>query len=96
VFPRCYTHQEFHRGKLRLRFCFFTLNRLPSSAPHRREELKKRGGQVDRLISTGKLKALLPLYIRPINVVVFHEPEGNLFFEKASRLDAFSAYPFRT
>ena len=59
-------------------------------------EMKKRGGQADRLISTGQLRTLLPLHLRPIDVVVFHEPEGNLFLERASRLDAFSAYPFRT
>ena len=95
MFPRCYTHQEFHRGKLRLHVLLYS-QPPPFLFPSTREEMKKRGGQVDRLISTGKLRTLLPLHVRPINVVVFHEPEGNLFFEKASRLDAFSAYPFRT
>ncbi len=64
--------------------------------PSQRERMKKRGGQADRLISTGWLRTLLFLHFRPIDVVVFHEPEGILFSEKASRLDAFSAYPFRT
>jgi len=39
-------------------------------------------------------------YLRPINVVVYHgpyqvDPVGNLILERASHLDAFSAYPFR-
>ena len=57
-------------------------------------------GQASRPISTGKLNALLHLHIRPINLVVSEgssatEVEGYLIFGWASRLDAFSAYPFR-
>ncbi len=51
-------------------------------------------------VSTGKLSALLRLHIRPINLVVFQgaseaKPLRNLILERASRLDAFSVYPFR-
>ncbi len=31
--------------------------------------------QADRIISTGKLHALLRFHIQPINVVVFHDPD---------------------
>src|SRR6202042_3711320 len=53
-----------------------------------------------RPISTGRLNTLLCLHLRPINVVVYHGPYlvvpvGNLISERASHLDAFSAYPFR-
>ncbi len=57
-------------------------------------------GQASRPISTGKLNTSLHLHIRPINLVVSEGPsaaeaEGYLIFGWASRLDAFSAYPFR-
>ena len=53
-----------------------------------------------RPISTGRLNTLLCVHLRPINVVVYHgpyqvNPVGNLILERASHLDAFSAYPFR-
>src|SRR3954454_637436 len=53
-----------------------------------------------RPISTGRLNTLLCVHLRPINVVVYHgpylvDPVGNLILERASHLDAFSAYPFR-
>ena len=53
-----------------------------------------------RPISTGQLNTLLCLHFRPINVVVFHgpypvNPVRDLIFEQASRLDAFSGYPYR-
>ena len=51
-------------------------------------------------ISTGKLNPLLDLHIRPIDLVVFEgapaQVQRNLILERASRLDAFSVYPFRT
>jgi hypothetical protein len=64
-------------------------------------------GQDARLISTGKLNTSLCVHTRPIKVVVFNLPlvpnpalrraeKGNLILEEAWRLDAFSAYPFRT
>lgn len=54
-----------------------------------------------RAISIARLKTLLSVHLRPINLVV---SEGtyqscdwrNLIFELASHLDAFSGYPFRT
>src|SRR3954470_13495509 len=54
-----------------------------------------------RPISTGQLHALLHFHIRPINPVVWlgasrGEPHGNLILKRASRLDAFSGYHFRT
>jgi hypothetical protein len=54
-----------------------------------------------RTISTRQLKALLPLHLWPI-YLIFYEGSyqinsvGDLFLRSASRLDAFSAYPFRT
>ena len=35
-------------------------------------------GQVSRLISTGRLKRLLSLHLRPIYVVVYNEPSGGI------------------
>ena len=46
-----------------------------------------------RAISTGQLNTLLCVHFLPINVVVSHDPQGNLISQTASRLDAFSAYP---
>jgi hypothetical protein len=48
------------------------------------------------MISTGELNALLHLHRQPINVVVYHDPQGKLILGGAWRLDAFSAYLFRT
>ena len=61
---------------------------------------RKCKGQASRPISTGKLNTLLHLHIQPINLVVSEgssatEVEGYLISGWASRLDAFSAYPFR-
>jgi hypothetical protein len=47
-------------------------------------------------VSTGRLKRLLVLHHRPINLVVFKGAQRNLILGRASRLDAFSAYPGRT
>ena len=52
--------------------------------------------QAYRAISTGQLNALLRLHLRPIDVVVYHGPQGYLVLRGASRLDAFSGYPVRT
>ena len=54
-----------------------------------------------RPISTGQLHALLHFHFRPINPVVYWgpyqvNPVGDLILKRASRLDAFSGYPFRT
>ena len=58
-------------------------------------------GQASRPISTGQLNTLLYLHTQPINVVVFNGPlgdcsQGYLILKEASRLDAFSGYPFHT
>ena len=47
-------------------------------------------------ISTGQLNMLPCLHLRPIDVVVFHGPQGYLVLRGASRLDAFSGYPVRS
>ena len=52
--------------------------------------------QAYRAISTGQLNTLLCLHLRPIDVVVFHGPQGYLVLRGASRLDAFSGYPVRS
>ena len=52
--------------------------------------------QAYRAISTGQLNALLRLHLRPIDVVVYHGPQGYLVSRGASRLDAFSGYPVRS
>ena len=52
--------------------------------------------QAYRAISTSQLNALLHLHLWPIDVVVFHGPQGDLVLKGASRLDAFSGYPVRT
>src|SRR5690349_21291060 len=54
-----------------------------------------------RPISTSQLHLLPGFHIWPINPVVSRGPyptsgEGDLILERASRLDAFSGYPFRT
>ena len=54
------------------------------------------GDQADRAISTGRLSALPRVYLRPIDVVVYHGSRGDLVLRGASRLDAFSGYPVRT
>ncbi len=60
-------------------------------------------GQAERPISTGKLHPLPDFHIPPIKEVVCLRPSypaeaelGDLILERASRLDAFSGYPFRT
>src|SRR5215213_1879142 len=52
-------------------------------------------------ISTAQLNALLRVHLRPIQRVVCPRsypvnPVGSLILRPASRLDAFSAYPFRS
>ena len=57
---------------------------------------RERRNQAYRMISTGKLNPLLDLHHQPINVVVYHDPQGEFILGGAWRLDAFSAYLFRT
>ena len=66
---------------------------LSRTAPHL---LTTGSYQAYRAISTGQLSTLLRLHPRPIDVVVFHGPQGDLVLRGASRLDAFSGYPVRT
>ena len=63
--------------------------------------ISKPYGQAGGSISTGQLNTLLRLHTQPINVVVYNGPlgdcsQGYLILKEASRLDAFSGYPFRT
>ena len=51
--------------------------------------------QAYRAISTGQLNALPRLHLQPIDVVVYHGPQGDLVLRGASRLDAFSGYLVR-
>ncbi len=63
--------------------------------------MRKGDGQASRPISTGQLNTLLCLHTPPINLVVYEGPlvayaRGVLVLRLASRLDAFSGYPFPT
>ncbi len=53
-----------------------------------------------RAISTGQLHPLRDFHLRPINVVVYHDPshlrDRDLILESVSRLYAFSVYLIRT
>ena len=54
-----------------------------------------------RPVSTGQLRALRRFHVRPINPVVCWgpyqvNPVRRLILKRASRLDAFSGYPFQT
>ena len=52
--------------------------------------------EFDRAIRTARLNGLPHVYLRPIDVMVYHGPQGDLVLRLVSRLDAFSGYPFRT
>ena len=52
--------------------------------------------EFDRAIRIARLHPLPDFHLRPIDVVVFHGPWGDLVLRLVSRLDAFSGYPFRT
>ena len=54
------------------------------------------GDEFDRAIRTARLRRLPDFHLRPINVMVYHGPWGDLVLRLVSRLDAFSGYPFRT
>lgn len=54
------------------------------------------GSELDRAIRTARLHALLHFHLRPIDVLVWHGPQGDLVLRGVSRLDAFSGYPVRT
>src|SRR5690348_4979165 len=44
-------------------------------------DIENESNQVNRTISTGKLRTLPHFHTRPINVVVFHGSQGNARFE---------------
>ena len=48
-----------------------------------------------RAIRTARLRASLRFHLRPIHVLVWHGPRGDLVWRGVSRLDAFSGYPVR-
>ena len=52
--------------------------------------------RADWAISTGQLRTLPRVHTRPIDVMVYHGPRGDLVLRWVSRLDAFSGYPVRT
>ena len=51
--------------------------------------------EFDRAIRTARLRLLPSFHLRPINVMVYHGPWGDLVLRLVSRLDAFSGYPVR-
>ena len=50
----------------------------------------------NRIISIRRLNALLRLQLEPINLVISQGSQRFLILGSASRLDAFSGYPFPT
>ena len=82
---------EGFNGRVRKGIGFRTLARATRPAKHEEEitlcltfvlwSWNNESDQADRAISTGKLRTLLPFYIRPINVVVFHGSQGRSGFE---------------
>ena len=85
--PSCYRRQILE-GSLKTRYVISTILYSLQSWPS------------PRPISTAPLSTSLRLHSRPINLVVFEgpylSPMGGLILEGASRLDAFSVYPFQT
>jgi hypothetical protein len=77
--------------------------RTPSQelqSEHEQSEQKSKKIPSPRPISTGRLNTSPCVHLRPIYLVVYQgpypvNPVGDLISRKASRLDAFSAYPFR-
>ena len=74
-----------------------------SPEPHSGREIASRSEckLSPRPISTGQLHALRRFHFRPINPVVYWgpyqvNPVGAIILRRASRLDAFSGYPFQT
>jgi hypothetical protein len=51
--------------------------------------------ELSRAIRTARLRRSPGVHLRPIDVVVFHGPRGDLVWRGVSRLDAFSGYPVR-
>ena len=65
-----------------------TANGFPRRRGSRQESL--------RVISTARLNVSPRVHLPPIYVVVCNDPHGDLILWLASRLDAFSAYPYPT
>ncbi len=77
-------------------WCSMLLIRARFHEPSSKSLASTGSNQAYRTISIGQLNALLRLHLRPIDVVVYYGPQGYLVLRGASRLDAFSGYPFRT
>jgi hypothetical protein len=93
VFPSRYCHRNAARP--------VAPARLENCTQGRVDELEETNNPSSpRPISTGLLSALLRLYSRPIDLVVYQgsyslKGMGELISRSASRLDAFSGYPIR-
>ena len=94
---------RFTKFNLRLRLAFIKFLRTTislSSAFASRLGFPKCSWSSPRTISTSQLHALLHFHLRPIYLILSKGPYlllmGYLILEGASRLDAFSVYPFRT
>ncbi len=93
VFPRRHGHRNIYLNCQNILVRFFE-----RTSERARATYKKISSP--RPISTGQLNTSPCLHFRPINLVVYQGPYpvipvGDLISRKASRLDAFSAYPFR-
>ena len=93
---------RFTKFNLRLRLAFIKFLRTTislSSAFASRLGFPKCSWSSPRTISTSQLHALLHFHLRPIYLILSKGPYlllmGYLILEGASRLDAFSVYPFR-
>src|SRR5581483_6442716 len=96
VFPRRYSHRN---------ICWLSKRpserrRASTSIGLRLRRSKSKKIPSPRPISTGRLNTSPCVHLRPINLVVYQgpysvDPMGDLISGPASRLDAFSAYPFR-
>jgi hypothetical protein len=70
---------------------YSTLGLLPGDDFHAWWDL-----ELYRAIRTSQLHALPRFHTWPIDVMVYHGPQGDLVSRWVSRLDAFSGYPVRT
>jgi hypothetical protein len=75
--------------------------RIPRTAQWTQKQQQQGRSQATRPISTGQLHTLPCFHLRPINPVIYWgpylvNPERDLILRRASRLDAFSGYPFPT
>ena len=107
MFCSCYDHQTEEKPNVLVRFvahrdpsqvgvCFCPVWPTASLFEAVNNLAVTGSNQAYRAISTSQLNALLRLHLWPIDVVVFHGPQGYLVLRGASRLDAFSGYPVRS